>query len=275
MAGAGRRTFQPGEVLTASNVNSYLMDQSVMRFASSAARGSAVGTAVIAEGMVSYLDDANALEFYDGASWNRFAAGSGLPVANGGTGGTSIANAQTNLRVGASTIIPSSVSVVAGTASVGATGVITLTSARGISLNSIFTTEFTRYDIQYNIISAASSGDFLTRLRVSTTDDSGASDYRYAQTSYLDAAVASRAGGFQSSIRTGRFSSAGGSGTITILYPNDSSSRTIIFSDSYDSDFYREICGGFRNATKTHDGITLITGTITVTGTVKVFGYRD
>lgn len=99
MAGAGRRTFQPGEVLTASNVNSYLMDQSVMRFASSAARGSAVGTAVIAEGMVSYLDDVNALEFYDGAAWNQFASGSGLPVANGGTGGTTVAAAKTSLGI--------------------------------------------------------------------------------------------------------------------------------------------------------------------------------
>lgn len=71
MAGAGRRTFQPGEVLTASNVNSYLMDQSVMRFADSTARGSAIGTAVVAEGMLTYLDDTNFVEFFDSAQWRR------------------------------------------------------------------------------------------------------------------------------------------------------------------------------------------------------------
>lgn len=93
MAGAGRRTFQPGEVLTASNVNSYLMDQSVMRFASSAARGSAIGTAVIAEGMVSYLDDTDQLSIYDGSAWSP------LKIASGGTGGTALAQAQSNLSI--------------------------------------------------------------------------------------------------------------------------------------------------------------------------------
>jgi hypothetical protein len=41
----------------------YLMDQSVMNFAGTAARGSAIGTAV-AEGMVSYLNDTDRLEVY-------------------------------------------------------------------------------------------------------------------------------------------------------------------------------------------------------------------
>jgi hypothetical protein len=68
MAGLGRKTFAQEEILRAADVNGYLMDQSVMRFADSAARGSAIGTAV-AEGMVSYLDDANAVEVYDGSDW--------------------------------------------------------------------------------------------------------------------------------------------------------------------------------------------------------------
>ena len=68
--GLGRRTFAPGEVLTASNVMNYLQDQAVMSFAGTAARGSAIGTAV-AEGMVSYLQDTNAVEVYDGSAWKQ------------------------------------------------------------------------------------------------------------------------------------------------------------------------------------------------------------
>jgi hypothetical protein len=41
----------------------YLQDQAVMNFAGTAARGSAIGTAV-SQGMVSYLDDSNSLEVY-------------------------------------------------------------------------------------------------------------------------------------------------------------------------------------------------------------------
>lgn len=70
MAGAGRRTFTPGEVLTASNVMNYLQDQAVMNFAGTAARGSAIGTAV-SEGMVSYLADLNQVQVYDGSAWQQ------------------------------------------------------------------------------------------------------------------------------------------------------------------------------------------------------------
>ena len=67
MAGLGYKVFTAGEVLTAANVNGYLMEQSVMVFAGTAARGSAIGTA--SEGMVSYLSDSNSLTVYDGSNW--------------------------------------------------------------------------------------------------------------------------------------------------------------------------------------------------------------
>jgi hypothetical protein len=68
MAGLGKKTFAVEEILASADVNGYLMDQSVMRFANSTVRGTAIGTAV-SEGMVSYLDDSNAIEVYNGAAW--------------------------------------------------------------------------------------------------------------------------------------------------------------------------------------------------------------
>jgi len=67
MAGAGYREFQVNEVLTASNVQTYLQDQAVMVFASSAARASALVTP--AEGMTTYLADINQTQFFDGTDW--------------------------------------------------------------------------------------------------------------------------------------------------------------------------------------------------------------
>jgi len=80
MAGLGRRTFAPGEVLTASNVMNYLQDQAVMNFADDGARGSAIGTAV-SEGMVSYLADSDVIEVYDGTVWQQV-----YPVPDSGWG---------------------------------------------------------------------------------------------------------------------------------------------------------------------------------------------
>ena len=53
--------FTAGQILTATQVDDYLMRQSVMVFDDSSARSSAIGT-VVTEGMVTYLKDINSLE---------------------------------------------------------------------------------------------------------------------------------------------------------------------------------------------------------------------
>ena len=67
MAGLGYKVWSAGDVLAAADVNGYLMDQAVMVFDSSGARGSAIGTAT--EGMVAYLKDSNSIEYYSGSAW--------------------------------------------------------------------------------------------------------------------------------------------------------------------------------------------------------------
>jgi hypothetical protein len=59
VAGLGRKVFTAGEVLEASEVNGYLMDQAVMVFADSAARTAAIASP--SEGMVTYLQDLRCL----------------------------------------------------------------------------------------------------------------------------------------------------------------------------------------------------------------------
>ena len=80
MAGLGRKTFSPGDVLTSSDVQGYLMDQSVMVFAGTAARTSAIPSP--SAGMVAY-STATSLQVYNGTAW--VAASTGYGVATGGT----------------------------------------------------------------------------------------------------------------------------------------------------------------------------------------------
>jgi hypothetical protein len=77
MPGLGRKTFTSGEVLTAANVQGYLMDQSVMVFASASARSSALGTAVSA-GMFTYLQDTLSFEGYNGTTWAAVGSAGGF-----------------------------------------------------------------------------------------------------------------------------------------------------------------------------------------------------
>lgn len=64
----GYFTFTAGQPLNASDVADYLQKQMVMVFAGTAARGSALGTAVVREGMLAYIGGGT-VTFYDGSSW--------------------------------------------------------------------------------------------------------------------------------------------------------------------------------------------------------------
>lgn len=107
MAGLGYKDFTVGQVLTSAEVDGYLMQQTVMKFADASARTTAL-SGVLAEGMLSYLADTNAVEKYDGSSWVAIAAGdiegvtAGTGLTGGGTSGTvtlSIATSQSDLVI--------------------------------------------------------------------------------------------------------------------------------------------------------------------------------
>jgi hypothetical protein len=65
-AGLGFKTFTTGEVLSAANVNGYLM-QGILVFASAAARDAAITSPQ--EGQFAYLKDTNVTTYYTGSAW--------------------------------------------------------------------------------------------------------------------------------------------------------------------------------------------------------------
>jgi hypothetical protein len=91
MAGAGTRLFEAGAILTANQVNTYLMDQVVSRFADASARDAAYGNAnqpSLAEGRICYLDSTNKVYIYTGSAWEEI----GSQIEAGEVGTTEIAN---------------------------------------------------------------------------------------------------------------------------------------------------------------------------------------
>jgi hypothetical protein len=73
-AGLGFKTFTTGEVLSAGDVNGYLM-QGILVFASAAARDAAITSPQ--EGQYAYLKDTNATTYYTGSAWTSASAASG------------------------------------------------------------------------------------------------------------------------------------------------------------------------------------------------------
>ena len=134
-AGQGFKTFTTGEVLTAGDVNGYLM-QGVLVFASAAARDAAITSPQ--EGQFAFTKDTNGLWYYDGAAWVASGATgdiegvtAGIGISGGGTSGTvTVTNSM-------ATAIDAKGDLVAGTGAdtfakltVGANGTV-LTAASG------------------------------------------------------------------------------------------------------------------------------------------------
>jgi hypothetical protein len=62
-----RKVFEGFTPLDAEDVNEFLMNQSIMSFADSTARGSAIPTP--SDGMASWLQDSDSFTIYDGSAW--------------------------------------------------------------------------------------------------------------------------------------------------------------------------------------------------------------
>jgi hypothetical protein len=81
----GYKTFNTGDVLTAAQVQYYLQNQSIMYFATAAARDAALTAGIVQEGMFAYLADTNTTVYYDGSAWQSFGTGdvTGLTAGTG------------------------------------------------------------------------------------------------------------------------------------------------------------------------------------------------
>lgn len=93
----GFKVFAVGEVLTAADVNDYLMEQSIGIFADSTARDAQITSPI--EGQFAYLADTNTLTYYSGSSWASYIGEgdiTGVTITTAGTSGLSGGSSSTS-----------------------------------------------------------------------------------------------------------------------------------------------------------------------------------
>ena len=242
--GSGFRTFQSGEVLTSSNVQNYLMDQSVMVFAGTAARGSAIASPET--GMVSYRTDGTAdskregFEFYDGTNWTRLVPASTSPAL---------------------------VVVKAETA---------FSAASSITADNIFSATYRTYKMVINY-TTSTTNRINARLRVGGTSTSTTT---YNSQS-LDADNTTISGGRGSSetsvgIATSTNGAFNSSCEVMIYNPFIATPTTFASTQIYSSGAYTSpginIRGGNQSGSTSFDGIELLVSTGTMTGNYTIYG---
>jgi hypothetical protein len=241
------------------------MDQSIMNFADSTARGSALGTAV-AEGMVSYLNNTDSLEVYR-------TIGTAAPVWNP-VAFESYVDAKP--VAGLVPVIAPTVNFSGGTATANSLGTISFTTVTGLSLNNIFTSSHRNYLLVISLTANSANSSLSWRMRVSGTDNTTSNYYtggvgtRITSTTVAFAVNGGSAGSlswingqtFVSFNLTNPAIAARTNGYSTAMGGDGTSIAGINAGQSFLAD-------------TVFDGLTIFPAVGSMTGTIQVFGYRN
>lgn len=245
MAGAGAKKFPAFSKLTSNDVNNYLADQVVMRFATTTARDAAfggVGEPTLAEGMCAYIDADNSIYTYDGSNWVKMVSAS-QPV---------------------------------GLVLVGST---TFNANAKPFINECFTSDFDNYVVKVSAFGSAPA-NLAFQLRYGTsTEETGAVYDRYGF-QWNGAAIENLGSANQTSGLIGDVANASASRTaasIDVYSPNLANIYTVCFGSVWDhNNGYTRFPINRIETNTQYTGIQLIaSGGATLTGTLRVYGYRN
>ena len=226
------KVFTNGSVLPASDVNTYLMDQSVMVFSSSTTRAAALTAPV--EGMLTWLEDVNRYENYNGSAWVELGQAPGLVHINT----TSFSAVATQ------------------------------------SVNDVFSASYDHYKIVYNITTATASNTLRLRLRVGGADETanlytvGA----YYVGAFAANAPGSTNNATATLFDFGGYNTtSGGFGVMEIARPFNADTTRMTFLTLGQS--FQTGAGGLRNSTS-YTGYSILANVGNITGSVTTYGYK-
>ena len=282
-AGLGFKDFTTGEVLTAADVDGYLM-QGIWVFASAAARDAAVTSPQ--EGNFAFLKDTNTTTYYTGSAWtNLDTTGMVNPMTTtGDTIYSSSGSTPARLGIGST----GQVLTVAGgvpTWAAASSGALSLISATTFSassahnVNDVFSSTYDNYLIVLNLDSVSADDYLNLRVRVSGSDlTSGNYNWSFMANGSGGSAFDGGASGSATSYRISYMAAAGTGGSMIININNPYLSKQTNLNVSSVSNFsatstYQLKSGGSVGNTTSYTGFTIFPASGNITGKVAVYGY--
>ena len=172
-------------------------------------------------------------------------------------------------------LVPTSVAVGSGTATIGTSGTVTFSGASSLSLNDVFNTTYDNYKFILNGTISAGAAIYL-RYRISGTDNSTASSY-ISQALYVDGTSPSGARVTSDKATIGDFATTFKNTIACEIFDPFLAVPTRLQSYnnwSYNNSTWQSYFG-FHNQSTSYTGLTIYTSTGTFTGTVSVYGYKD
>lgn len=176
-------------------------------------------------------------------------------------------------------VTPTTIANSGGTATL-TNGAVAFSGVSSVSLNGCFTSDYQNYVVTTNITTSANAG-MLMRLRVTGTDNTTANygvGYRYSLTTGSNAGDASSGGQTAWNFHISNLCRAANM-NLFIQNPQKTDYTTVGFnnlmSDNAVSSFYSFTGGASFIDTTGFDGFTLYPSSGTISGTIRVYGYRN
>ncbi len=154
----------------------------------------------------------------------------------------------------------------------------TFSAVSSVSLNNCFTSAYDNYAILFSNCTITTSGYLLFRLRVGGVDNS-TSNYRFSQVNGSSAGVASAGGSAGDTSARICFWNGGGYNSVNNFQINSPAitSHTSYSTTSMETGatVFASTTSGAFNATTQFDGLTIFPASGTMSGTVRVYGYKN
>lgn len=210
----------------------------------------------------------------NGSQWVEVQADSAL----GSQLATRMSTAESNItgltaKDGLIPVVPTSITVSAGTGSVASDGTITFSNAGEVRINGVFSSTYANYKLVFQSSGASANTGVTIRMRAAGVDYTTANQglgliywgYPSALTNVGSYTNSSCQFGWVEGVASSR-----NAGTVDIFNPF----ATVQTTGNFSSTSYVNAVGGFTVPTTTsYDGLTVgVTGTYS--GTIKIYGYR-
>jgi hypothetical protein len=181
--------------------------------------------------------------------------------------------------MGLRNVVPTSVQVGSGSATVNANGTVSFSGATAISLNGVFTSAYRNYKIIVNINTISATSNLRLRLRNAGTDITTANHFqgglvsRANGTGAFSIAAATDSGFYINYLLSGYPANS----EVNVYAPevNQITSVSAISNGVESSQISMVSIAGQQSAASVADGFTIFPATGNLAGTVQVYGYTN
>jgi hypothetical protein len=190
---------------------------------------------------------------------------------------TNLSSYQLSNGVGLNKVIPTSVALGSGSGSVDATGTVTFTGASSVSLNNCFSSTYDNYKIMYDFIGSTGTNN---NMRLRTSSDDTTSNYMRQYLYAASTTVAAARSNSQTTWLLGDHNSTRRTNAVVDLFSPNLAQVTggqhysAMFYDSSTENAWLQNGLG-HNSTTQFTGFTIYPSSGTITGNIRVYGYKN